>query len=93
MSRKRNLSAVSTIPQAVEEVKSQAEEISPSQLAHLQKVYAEVDHADKNLHEAIANQQACAGARNSFMAFLTAEYVLAKGDEIDLKTGKITHKS
>jgi hypothetical protein len=93
MSNQNHLSAVSTIPEAIEAVKAEATEITPSQLAHLQRVYAEAEQAQQNSQKAIAQNQACSGARNSFMAFLSTEYGLANGDAIDLKTGKINRKA
>jgi hypothetical protein len=93
MSNQNGASAVSTIPEAVEAVKAQTDEISPSQLAHLQRVHIEAEQAKINLQQAVALQQASIGARQSFMEFLFAEYALGDGDTIELETGKITHKS
>lgn len=72
---------------------AEAEEISPSQLAHLQKVYAEAQRAQENLQKAIAEHQAAIGARQSFMVFLFGEYGLSEADLIELETGKIDRKS
>jgi hypothetical protein len=87
-------SSISTIPEAIEAAQAEVTEISPSQLAHLQRVYAERQKAEQNLQKAIAEQQLCLGALNSFMVFLFAEYALdKKTDTIELETGKINRKS
>lgn len=96
MTKKNNgsaASAVKTIPEAVAAVIAQAEEISPSQLAHMKRVYVEAEQTRQTAKQAIAEQQACLGARNSFMVFLFAEYGLSQADTIDLETGKITRKA
>lgn len=86
-------SAINPIPQAIEEARIEVQEVTPSELAHLQRVYAEAEQADKNLQSAIAAQSACLGARNSFMVFLTGIYSLTDKDNIDLTTGKINRQS
>lgn len=93
MNNQNHLSAVSTIPEACEAVMAQAEQITPSQLAHLYKVHSESEAAKENLQKVVIDHQLCLGAYNSFMVFLFAEYGLGDGDTIELETGKINRKS
>ena len=93
MSRaKTQLSEVKTISEAVEAVMVSAEQITPSQQKHLASVYAACEQARLDLHKAVANSQASAGARESFMGFLAVEYSLNEGDTVEVATGKIIRK-
>jgi hypothetical protein len=89
-----------TIEAAVKQVSAQKAEITPSEQAHLQKVFADLEQARTNftqaqqvIAQAQSNLAAAEGAQTSFIGFLSTTYDLSPVDSIDVQTGRINRKA
>ena len=80
------------IEEVVDEVlaKEREDSISATEVHYLQKVFADVEQANALLNQAAANLNHAAGAKQSFIDFLSLVYGLKDADKVDVKTGVIT---